>query len=163
MKMRPLILPMCIFAAVLVSLSIARSENTQSQETSMNDKTSQELLELEKNFQKAVMENDAEAITRFIADDWIIVDAEGAIIQRDKFLAIIKSGTLTHDAMNLEQPRVRVYGTTAVVTGRATSSGKYMGTPFKTLERSTDVFVKVEDQWRCVLTQLSPLPADKND
>ena len=160
--MRPLIVVLCIYV-VAFSLSMAASEKNQSEESNMNDKTSQELLELEKNFQKAIVENDAEAIAHFIVDDWIIVDAEGGIIDKDKFLAVIKSGTLTHDAMNLEQPRVRVYGNTAVITGRATSSGKYMGSPFTTLERSTDVFVKLGNRWRCVLTQLTSLPVEKSD
>lgn len=129
----------------------------------MNDKATEELLQLEKDFQQAIVENDVEAIGHFIADDWIIVDAEGGIIDKDKFLGVVKSGALTHDILRLEDPRVRIYGNTAVVTGRATGAGKYMGTPFTTLERSTDVFVKVGDRWLCILTQLTRIAVDKSD
>ena len=123
----------------------------------MNDKSIEHLLQLEKEFQQAIVENNAEAIERFIADDWIIVDADGKIIEKDEFLAVIRSGVLTHDTMRLDDPRVRIYGETGVVTGRAISAGKYMGAEFTTLERSTDVFVRIDGQWRCVLTQLTRL------
>src|ERR1700730_11397469 len=105
----------------------------------MNDKSIEHLLQLEKDFQQAIVQINAEAIERFIADDWIIVDTKGMIIEKDKLLAVVKSGTLAHDAMSLDEPRVRTYGETGVVTGRATSAGKYMGAEFTTLERSRSV------------------------
>lgn len=126
----------------------------------MTGESIDQLLQLEKDFQQAIVENSAEAIERFVADDWIIVGAEGRIVEKDKFLAVVRSGALTHDVMRLDEPRVRSYGETGVVTGRATSSGKYMGAEFTTLERSTDVFVKIEGRWRCVLTQLTRIAVD---
>ncbi len=47
----------------------------------MNDQSTEELLQLEKDFQRAIVENNAEQIGRYVADDWIIVDADniGAI------------------------------------------------------------------------------------
>jgi Domain of unknown function (DUF4440) len=89
----------------------------------------------------------------FVSDDWIIVNADGTIVEKERFLAVVKSGTLTHNAMTLDEPRVKIY--TGVVTGRATSAGKFMRAEFTTLERATDVFVKTDGQWRCLLTQLT--------
>ena len=40
----------------------------------------EELLKLEKEFAQAVVKNDAEAIGQFLADDWVIIDADGGII-----------------------------------------------------------------------------------
>ena len=127
----------------------------------MNDESIEQLLQLEKNFQDAIVANNAEAIERFVTEDWIIVNADGRIVEKDRFLAVVKSGALTHDTMKLDEPRVRIYGETAVVTGCATSAGKFMGAEFKTLERSTDVLVRVDRQWRCVLTQLTPIAENK--
>jgi|SRR5215831_2283993 len=133
--------------------------NRKAKIEAMNDEAIEHLLQLEKDFQRAIVENDAEAIECFVADDWIIVDADGRIIKKDRFLAVIKSGALTHHAMSLDKPRVRIYGDTGVVTGRATSAGNFMGSEFTTLERSTDVFVRIDSQWRCVLTQLTRIAA----
>jgi hypothetical protein len=126
----------------------------------MNEQSSNELLKIEQDFQRAIVENNVAAIERFVADDWIIVGPEGKIVEKDRFLGVVKSGALTHDTMKLEEPRVRVYRETAVVTGRATSAGKFMGAEFKTLERSTDVFVKSDGEWRCVLTQLTRIAGE---
>ena len=127
----------------------------------MNDKPIEQLLQLERDFQHAIVENNPEAIERFVADDWIIVDPDGKIVEKDKFLAVVKSGALVHHTMRLDEPRVRIYGETAVVTGCATSAGKFMGAEFKTLERATDVFVRINSQWRCALTQLTRVAENK--
>jgi ketosteroid isomerase-like protein len=51
--------------------------------------------------------------------------------------------------------RVRLYGNTAVVTGLTTTKGKFMGQDFTSRERATDIFVKQNDRWQCVFTQLT--------
>ena len=115
----------------------------------------EEIRKLEEEFGKAMIQNDAEAIGRFLADDWIIIDADGGIIDRARFLGVIKSGALTHQAMDSTDMRIRIYANTATVTALTTSTGKYMGQEFKTQERATDVFVKENGQWRCVISQLT--------
>jgi ketosteroid isomerase-like protein len=115
----------------------------------------EEILQVEKGFADAIVKNDPEAIGRFVADDWIIIDADGGIIDRERFLGVIKSGALTHEMMESDDMRVRVYGDSAVVTALTRTKGKFMGQEFSTQERSTDVFVKRDGQWRCVLTQLT--------
>jgi ketosteroid isomerase-like protein len=115
----------------------------------------EELLKVEKGFTDAIARNDLKAIERFVTDDWIIISADGGTIDRERFLEVIKSGALTHHMMESDDMRVRVYGDSAVVTAVTRSQGKFMGQEFSTHERSTDVFVKVDGQWRCVLTQLT--------
>ena len=118
----------------------------------------EELLKLESAFADAVIKNDLESIGRIVADDWIIVDPNGEIVDRTRFFEVIKSGALTHDIMESEDFRVRVYGESAVVTAITSTKGKFMGQEFSTRERATDVFVKREGRWQCVLTHLTRLP-----
>ena len=115
----------------------------------------EEILRLEKEFVQAVIKNDAEAVGRFLADDWIIIDPDGGIIDRARFLGVIESGALTHESMDSDDVRVRIYGNTATVTARTTSKGKFMGQEFTTHERATDVFVRENGQWLCVISQLT--------
>jgi ketosteroid isomerase-like protein len=121
----------------------------------MDDKAREELLALEKESAQAFIRNDADAIGRTMAEDWTIITPQGNELGRSAFLGLIKSGDLTHEAMDFADTNVRVYGDTAVVTARATSKGKFRGQPFTESEWSTDVFVKQGGQWRCVLTQLT--------
>ena len=115
----------------------------------------EELVKVEQEFADAIVENDPDSIARFVTDDWIIINADGGIIDRARFFEVIKSGTLTHEMMQSDDMRVRVYGDSAVVSALTRSKGKFMGQEFTTHERSTDVFVRRGGQWRCVLTQLT--------
>ena len=115
----------------------------------------EELLTLEKAFADAIVRIDLEGIGRLVTDDWIIVDPNGEIVDRARFFEVIKSGVLTHDMMESEDFRVRVYGDSAVVTGLTRTKGKFMGQEFSTRERATDVFVKRDGRWQCVLTHLT--------
>ena len=121
----------------------------------MSGKAEDELIRLAHDWDRAMIENDAEAIGRYMADDWTIVGSDGNVGDKASFLALVKSGALTHDVMTSEDIDVRVYGDTAVVTARGVSGGKYQGQAFREVERSSSVFVRQEGQWRCVLTHLS--------
>ena len=117
-----------------------------------------ELLKLEKEFAEAIVRNDVEGIGRLVADDWVIIDPNGEIVDRARFLEVIKSGALTHEMMESEDFRVRIYGDSAVVTAVTRTKGKFMGEEFSTQERATDVFVKRNGRWQCVLTHLTSVP-----
>ena len=115
----------------------------------------EELLKLEEAFAEAMVRNDLEGLERIAAEDWVIIDPNGEIIDRTRFFEVIKSGALTHDLMKSKDFRVRIYGETAVVTAITSTKGKFMGQEFSSRERSTDVFVKREGRWQCVLTHLT--------
>ena len=115
----------------------------------------EELLKLEKTFAEAIVKNDLEGIGRLVSDDWIIIDPNGEIVDRARFFEVIKSGALTHDTMESEDFRVHVYGDSAVVTAITSAKGRFLGQEFSTRERATDVFVKREGRWQCVLTHLT--------
>ena len=115
----------------------------------------EELLKLENDFARAVSDNDADAIDAMLSADWIIIDPDGAIIDKARFLEVIKTGVLSHELMESTDSRIRLYGDTALVTGLTTTKGKFMGQAFTSCERATDVFVKENDRWQCVLTQLT--------
>ena len=52
----------------------------------------EEILKVEKEFGQAIIKNDPEAIGRFLADDWIIIDPDGGIVDKSRFLGVIRSG-----------------------------------------------------------------------
>ncbi len=121
----------------------------------MSDKVGAELIGLANEWDRAMVENDAEAIGRYMADDWTIIGPDGSVGDKGSFLGLVKSGTLSHDVMESDDLKVRVYGDTAVVTSRGVSGGKYQGQAFREVERTSCVFVRQKGQWRCVLTHLS--------
>jgi len=116
-----------------------------------------EILEVESKFGEAIIQNDVEAIGRILSDDWIIIDPEGGVVDKSRFLDVIRSGALKHEAMDSEDIRVRTYPNIATVTAVTHTRTKYLGKEFTTHERATDVFVKKDERWQCVLTHLTTL------
>ncbi len=124
----------------------------------MRDKHYDEFDNLEKEWAQSIVSNDVQAIGHFMSDDWVIVGETG-VSERSDFLGLVESGDLTHEAMEGSVVRVRVYNDVAVVISRGTNNGTFKGAPFNSDEWITDIFVKQDGRWRCVLTHLTPAKA----
>ncbi len=106
---------------------------------------------------EAMISNDPAAIGKFMAEDWTIVGSDGSVNGRELLLSLIARGELTHDVMSSEDLIVRLYGDSAVVIAKGVSGGTFKGQPFREIERSSNVFVRRDGGWLCVLTHLSKL------
>lgn len=123
----------------------------------MNSSAEQDVRNTATAWDRAMTTNDVDAIGRHMADDWVIVGTDGGLNGKSGFLSLIASGELTHDVMDTQQMEVRVYAHTAVTVAVGLSGGRFRGEAFLLKERSSCVFVKQGDTWRCVHTHLSPL------
>ena len=127
----------------------------------MKTSITDELTEVARQWDRAMVENDADAIGEFMADDWIIIGSDGNVGDKASFLALVRSGSLTHEVMESHDIRTRIYGDAAVMTARGVSGGMYRGQTFYEVERVSCVFVRQEGRWRCVLTHLSRLAGEQ--
>jgi ketosteroid isomerase-like protein len=119
-----------------------------------------EIVAMEAKWTASMLANDVRRMQSLLATDWVLLESNGGVLTRDRFLATIASGDLVHTKMTLDRPTIRIYGDTAIVSGLATSSGTYRGQPFSLHERSSDVFVRHGGRWECVLTQLTAVAGD---
>lgn len=115
------------------------------------------LVALAHAWDRAMVLNDPQDIGRYMADDWVIVGADGNITDKAAFLAQVASGDLVHDVMESRDIEVRLYGDAALVLARGISGGRFQGRAFREHERSSNVFVRQTTTWRCVFTHLSRL------
>jgi ketosteroid isomerase-like protein len=114
-----------------------------------------ELVSVSDAWAEAIVSNDADRIAGFMADDWVIVSDRGISVRED-FLAVVRSGDLTHAAMDRSgAARIRVYGDTAVLTARVTNTAHHLGQRFDADEWTTDVFVRRNGRWLCVLSHIT--------
>ncbi|WP_030616265.1 nuclear transport factor 2 family protein [Streptomyces sclerotialus] len=119
------------------------------------------LIGLTADWAAALVAGDAARIAGFMAEEWVSVSSSG-IAPREQFLSLVESGELTHSAMRyLGPPRVRVHGDTALVTGRITNTAHYRGERLDADEWTTDVFVRRDGRWQCVLTHLTAAAPDR--
>ena len=61
----------------------------------MNRNTVQELIRLGEEWNRAMVQNDAEAIGRYMADDWTIIGPDGSVSDKPTFLELVESGALS--------------------------------------------------------------------
>jgi len=112
---------------------------------------------IEDNFNKAVVSNDVEEIKKCISEDWVLVDAQGGIIPREKFFYVVAEGLLSHTSMTKELLRVKVYDNVAVITGRGKNTAIWQGKSIQADEWVTDIYKKEGNRWICVMTHLTPV------
>lgn len=113
--------------------------------------------EIEDRFNQAVVSNDVAKIRKCITDDWVLVDAQGGIIPQERFFNVVEQGALSHSSMTKQILRVKLYGNIALVTGRGQNTGTWQGQPMQADEWITDVYQKINDEWLCILTHLTPV------
>lgn len=107
----------------------------------------QSALALDESISRALQANDTTALGHLLASDWIVVSARGGWDGRDDILQAIRAGIWTHTSVVTSLPRVRLYGTTALVTERARVSGISHKKPYDVLECQTDVLVWKNGRW----------------
>lgn len=113
--------------------------------------------EVEDRFNRAVVSNNVETIRKCVTEEWVLVDSQGGIIPQERFFSVVEQGLLSHSTMTKQVLRVKLYGEIALVTGRGQNTGTWQGQPLAADEWVTDVYRKVNGDWLCVLTHLSPV------
>ena len=103
---------------------------------------------------EAIVANEAVRIAAFADPDWLFVGKDGPM-PGIGFLEAVRSGQVTHEAMRHELHSVVDLGEVAVVVARNVNSGEYQGERFENDEWTSDVFVRRDGEWRCLLTHLT--------
>jgi ketosteroid isomerase-like protein len=141
--------------ALMAAMAISAAAKTPKAETGP---TAESALAADQELAKALRENDADAILRYLSDDWAVITTHGDIGEGKMiFPSGIKSGYRTLKTFEISEPRVRLFGDTALVTTKVRIAGIFGGKPFDIGERQTDVWVWKDGAWKCVLTHESNL------
>ena len=113
------------------------------------DRTTLERLNQE--YVEAFMNADVDWYREHLADDFVCIESDGSVLNKQEFLANTVKGPDIAD-YKLEHVNVRVYGNAALVqaTGLWTREDGSMG-----MSRYIDVYVKQREQWRTVSAQIS--------
>jgi ketosteroid isomerase-like protein len=97
--------------------------------------------------------NDTAALDRIYANDYTLVNPWGAITTKEQRLAAIKSGELKYESVSFDEPNIRSYGDTAVVTSKVTVKGQDKGQDMSGQYRVTLTFVKMKGAWQLAAAQ----------
>jgi hypothetical protein len=111
-------------------------------------------LVTDRQFFSALIAGRVEDLDQILADDFVMIEVMGGSeVTKSSLLGAIESGQLKFEAVEPAEMRVRIYHTTAVVTGRTQMSGRLGETPFAARSRYTHVYVEEQSRWRLVAAQ----------
>ena len=100
---------------------------------------------------------DTLALRRIYADDFLGIGPTGVVRNKADVIADFTSHALTYQSISTAEVRVRVYGNTAVETGRSTMVGQDRGKAVPRDNRFTRVWVMTAGQWQLVANHYSLL------
>jgi uncharacterized protein (TIGR02246 family) len=135
-------------------MSIALAQR-QSAKRDQRRNVEQAIRRLDKERIQAQVHADAEALDRIYADDFIGVGPSGTVRTKPQVIADFTSHDLKFQSITTEEVQVRVYGNTAVETGRSTMTGQDKGKDVPRDTRFTRVWVKQQGRWRLVANHYS--------
>ena len=111
-------------------------------------------LEAEQQFFSSLIGGDVEALDRILGDDFLLIDVmTGSEVKKPDLLAVLRLGQLKFEAIEPVESQVRLYGNTAVITGRTQMTGRFGEMPFTASSRYTHLFIREQSQWRLVTAQ----------
>jgi len=142
--MKPLFVVSLFAFSVLAVFGQAKADTGSVQQT---------LMQMERDWAEAGVKNDAAAVGKFIAEDWVGIDFEGKTITKAEVMADMKSGASATQSEELGPLKVRVFGNTAVVTGSDTEKSTYKGKDSSGKYVWTDVWAMRDGRWQAVASQ----------
>ena len=139
-------------ALSLVTIGAARGQGGSA---SVED----QLKKMEKDRAAAVVKADVATLEKLTSDDYILINANGELSDKPTTMNNIKTGVIKLTANEVSDLKVRVYGNTAVVTGKSTAKGTIGGRELKGPVMFTRVYVKKDGKWQSVAFQQTPIVA----
>jgi ketosteroid isomerase-like protein len=105
--------------------------------------TAEEILSIHTNtFNRALKEQDYIALEGLYADDYMLVRPDGSVLNKQEVLRDLRSGGLRFHSIELDQTRVRMYGSTAVLTAESQAVSSRDGMESRSHFRLTAVYVR---------------------
>ena len=140
-----------VAAAALAVLTAAASISAA--DSSADDKTKAELVQLERDIGAANVRRDAAFFERVEADEFVFTDSGGGLTTKAENVASVRKPAnpdVKLLAYDVDDVQVRLYGDAAVVTGRVTTRQLVKGEERAGRSRFTDVFVRRDGRWQIV-------------
>jgi ketosteroid isomerase-like protein len=112
-----------------------------------------ELLQIDNDLLNAYVHWDLSVRDRYVADDFVGVDGSGNVYSKQQDMQELKEGTFAMQAFMTEGVQARIFGDSAIVTGRNTATSVYKGKEHTGTIRYVDTFLRRDGRWQMVYSQ----------
>ena len=141
--------------AALLLTALAACASTPMTDSRPDPQTVALLTQQADAWDKAIVRKDRASIEANMAEDFRQIDSAGNVETKQSFVDDLVSPQLVIDPYTVEDFDVRLYGDTALLSGRTRMTGKYDGKPFATHYRYIDIYVKRGGRWQIVSVQIT--------
>src|SRR5438132_3218958 len=152
-----------ILAATLlvVAASSFAYGQTNAGPASGSAKVEQEIRTLEHEWFDSYVRGNRAAFDRMVAENAVMTYGNGKVGNKSEAIAEIKAPADASYSLTSDDVQVRLYGDTAIVTGRVTEKGTFNGRSLNSQSRYTDVWVRRNGRWQVVAAQSTRLPQER--
>jgi hypothetical protein len=154
MKGRKILITLALLALSATFTALGQKQNAGNDQ---GKSTEQTIRQLDNERIQAQIHADTVALNRIYADDFIGVGPSGTVRTKPQVISDFTSGGLKFQSITTDEVQVRVYGNTAVETGRSTMIGKDKNKVVPRDNRFTRVWVKLHGNWQLVSNHYSLL------
>jgi ketosteroid isomerase-like protein len=119
-------------------------------------KVEQQLRQMNDEWVKALVRQDAATLDRIMADDFVFAyPMEGD--DKAQFIGDVTSGSIRVEYLNRENVTVYIWGGTAALTAKDSAKWFYNGREFSGHYKIVHVYAERDGQWQLVLVQACPI------
>ncbi len=108
------------------------------------------ILALENKWNEAYKQGDVATLNSLLADDFVITVEEGMTFSKAGYLAHCGDPENRVVISEMSDLKVRMHGSTAIVTGAYHEKGTSKGKPYEYRDRLTDVWMLIDSRWQLI-------------
>jgi ketosteroid isomerase-like protein len=139
--------------AATASLALAQDSFAQPRQTS---KAEEEVRQAENARREAILQNDTAALDRLMANSYMATLDAGDVKTKADEIALDREGSRKIESWEASDVVIRLYGNTAVVTGRAAVKDSLRDEGMRDFTfRFTHVWIKLDGRWQLVARHIS--------
>src|SRR5919202_1804648 len=103
-----------VFVVILTTVLFTAYGADKNASGKQSGSAEQSIMRIEQELLDAVLKGDPSANARYMAENFVMTGPDGSVENKSQVLADLKSGELKLQGASLDDPKVQVYGDTAI-------------------------------------------------
>ena len=143
---------LCVGSTLILFLFAGLTIPLAAQETA---DTATTIRKLEEKWTESYKKRQIDNLSSLLAEDFVITVEDGNTYSKSGYITHTADSSVQVDVAELSDLKIRMHGTTAVVTGAYHERGRSNGKPYEYHDRLTDVWMKFGNKWQVISSHYS--------
>jgi hypothetical protein len=160
MKVQKIIAQIIIAITLTILGGLASAQETTSGSSFLSES---EALKVAQEWASLVSQADVVGLQKFLSDNYLHIHGTGLVESKAQFIEAFKNGSRKYDPIKFEEVTVRIFGSSAVVTGKFYLKAFSRGKTIEGVNRFGLVLVKTQNEPKVVSFQATSIPQQKEN